>query len=363
MEAWEKVYVGDQDFLGSVHNVVNCIGCHGGKPETTDKDAAHEGVVNDPTLQGPGLCSVCHGEEGELAETSLHYTVNGYKTVMGARGMDVENDPAAREAFDNHCTSCHATCGECHISRPRAAGGGLIAGHQVKRVASISNTCLACHGGRVGPEYQGKNEGVQGDVHWNKGGMPCTTCHPVADLHGDGAEYEHRFDGPPAVGCLDCHPDVAGGKDGVQQHLLHDEEVACQVCHSAGPYKSCYNCHVGLDEQGLSYFKTDPSQMTFKIGRNPVQSDERPWKYVLVRHAPTTRDTFAFYGENLLPDFDNVPTWKYAPVHNIQRVTSQNQDCNNCHGQDQLFLTVEDVDPDELEANRGVIVSAVPAER
>ena len=200
-------------------------------------------------------------------------------------------------------------------------------------------------------------------MHWFKGGMPCVTCHPVAQFHGDGADYAHRFDGPPSPACLDCHPDVAGGEDGVPQHTLHEDRVACQVCHSAGPYKSCFNCHVGQDDAGLAYFKTDPSQMTFKIGRNPLQSEERPWNYVLVRHAPTTRDMFAFYGENLLPDFDQVPTWKYAAVHNIQRVTPQNQECNNCHGQTELFLTEADVDADELEANRDVIVRDVPAQQ
>jgi thiosulfate/3-mercaptopyruvate sulfurtransferase len=182
----------------------------------------------------------------------------------------------------------------------------------------------------------------------------------VSDVHGDGIEYEHRFDGPASPDCLDCHPDVAGGVDGVAQHAMHEDSVSCQVCHSAGPYKSCYNCHVGQDDKGLAYFKTDPSQMTFKIGRNPFQSEERPWNYVLVRHAPVARDTFAFYGENLLPDYDQVPTWKYAAVHNIQRVTPQNQECNNCHGQTELFLTEADVDADELEANRDVIVREVP---
>jgi thiosulfate/3-mercaptopyruvate sulfurtransferase len=154
---------------------------------------------------------------------------------------------------------------------------------------------------------------------------------------------------------------VEGGQDGVPQHAMHGEKVACQVCHSAGPYKSCFNCHVGKDDQGLAYFKTDPSQMTFKIGLNPLKSDERPWDYVLVRHAPTARDTFAFYGDNLLPDYDNVPTWKYAAVHNVQRNTPQNQECNNCHGQTNLFLTADDVASDELEANKDAIVTEVPA--
>jgi thiosulfate/3-mercaptopyruvate sulfurtransferase len=359
LEAWEKVYVSDEGFLSSIHNQQNCIGCHGGMPGTDDKQAAHQGVVRDPTLADAGPCTTCHSKEAQLAESSLHYTINGYKTVMAARGMDFQ-DPMAQQAFDNHCSSCHATCGECHISRPRSADGGLLAGHEVKKVASITNTCLACHGGRVGPEYQGKNQGVKGDVHWLKGGMPCVQCHPVADLHGDGTEYAHRFDGPVSPSCTDCHPDVSGGQDGVTQHAVHEAKVACQVCHSAGPYKSCFNCHVGLDEEGLTYFKTDPSQMTFKIGRNPLKSDERPWDYVLVRHVPTARDTFAFYGQDLLPGYDSVPTWKYAPVHNIRRSTPQNEECNNCHGNAAIFLSAADVPEDELEANKDVIVEEVP---
>jgi thiosulfate/3-mercaptopyruvate sulfurtransferase len=81
---------------------------------------------------------------------------------------------------------------------------------------------------------------------------------------------------------------------------------------------------------------------------------------VLVRHAPVARDTFAAYAEDLLPEFDQVPTWKYAPVHNIQRVTSQNQACDNCHGQTALFLTESDVAEDERKANKDVIVREVP---
>ena len=53
--------------------------------------------------------------------------------------------------------------------------------------------------------------------------------------------------------------------------------------------------------------------MMFKIGRNREPSEERPWDYVLVRHVPgTSRIRLPSYGDNLLPDFDNVPTWKVA---------------------------------------------------
>ena len=133
-----------------------------------------------------------------------------------------------------------------------------------------------------------------------------------------------------------------------------------QVCH-AQANKNCFSCHVGKDEDGLPYRQLAPSEMDFKIGRNPDVSKERPWTYVLVRHVPVARDTFEYYGEDLLPDFDNVPTWKYATPHNIQRVTTQNSDCANCHGNTELFLTADDVLADELQANQSVIVQEVPA--
>jgi hypothetical protein len=101
--------------------------------------------------------------------------------------------------------------------------------------------------------------------------------------------------------------------------------------------------------------------LTFEIGRNANQSEDRPWNYVLVRHIPIVPDTFAFYGGDMLPTFNNLPTWKYATPHNIQRITAQNESCDTCHGNEALFLTADDVDPDELAANADVIVEDVPS--
>ncbi len=359
LEAWEKVFISDEEFASSPHNEPNCIACHAGVGGVDNKEEAHAGLIRDPSASPEKVCGTCHPDVVKTASTSLHFGLQGYETVMEARGADFSN-PQMAEAYNNHCTSCHTTCGECHVSRPTYTGGGLIAGHTFKKVASITDTCLACHGGRVGPEYQGKNEGVKGDVHWMKGGMPCVACHTVADFHGDGTEYAHRYDGKPMPACLDCHPDVADGKDGVMQHTLHQDKVACQVCHSVGAYKQCYGCHVGKDDDGLPYRQLEPSELDFKIGLNPSKSAERPWDYVLLRHVPVTPDIFSYYGEDLLPNFDNVPTWKYTTPHNIQRVTPQNTECNNCHGNADLFLTEDDVSPEELEANQSVIVTELP---
>jgi hypothetical protein len=358
LEAWEKVIVGGE-FLASVHSAQNCIGCHGGVDGVDDMDAAHEGVVRDPLENSNRTCGVCHTDAAEVAATSLHQQLAGYITALTARGADF-TDAHMQEAFDLHCDTCHTTCGQCHISRPSFTGGGLILGHKVKEIASSKDTCEACHGARVSNEYKGKNEGVEGSVHYLEAGMACVDCHDIDQFHGDGSDYAHRYDGPVDPNCLDCHPEVAEEQGKIEAHDIHLGKLDCVVCHASGPYKSCYNCHVGKDEAGIAYSKTDDSQMTFKIGRNPLKSEDRPWDYVLVRHIPVVPDTFAFYGEGLLPTFDNSPTWKYATPHNIQRVTPQNQSCESCHDNPDLFLMADDVDPEERQANAAVIVDEVP---
>jgi thiosulfate/3-mercaptopyruvate sulfurtransferase len=100
--------------------------------------------------------------------------------------------------------------------------------------------------------------------------------------------------------------------------------------------------------------------MLFKIGLNPLQSPDRPWKYVPLRHVPIDPDSFAYYGENLLPNFDALPTWKYATPHNIQRNTPQTETCDSCHGNAEFFLTTDDLEYYEREANRNVVVDDVP---
>lgn len=361
MEVWEKVLVDAEWIAEDVHAQPGCISCHGGTAGTLNKKEAHEGIVDKVSASPQGPCGTCH--VGVVAEyrDALHRMQWGYHEVLGERGADFTM-PETVTAYTTHCTSCHADCGDCHISRPSALDGGLISGHQVKRIANVNLTCGGCHGARIDEEYKGKHEGIPGDVHWEQQGMPCTRCHGIEQSHG--GVHGTRYDGPAEPSCTDvgCHEDVKPG-DGILQHALHSQTVQCQVCHAAGAYKSCYSCHTGRDDEGIPYFTTEPSELTFKIGLNPLQSEDRPWKYALVRHVPATEDLFAYYGENLLPEFDEVPTWKYTTPHNMRRVTPQNESCNNCHGNADIFLTEVDVPLDELEANRSVIVTEIPAPR
>jgi hypothetical protein len=348
LEAWEKVYVSDAAFAESVHGKLTCIGCHHGNNGAEDKDAAHVSMVPDPSEE---TCSICHDGIAETDATGLHATVGGMRTALVDRGGSMADGSVLATAFDNHCAGCHTTCGQCHVSRPTTLGGGLLAGHTFKAVPSMTNNCSGCHGARIAAEYFGQNEGVPGDVHWTKNGMTCYDCHQEDELHGEGQTAAGRYHQTDAPSCTECHADIA---DANTQHSLHIGKLACQVCHSVD-YKSCYNCHVDLDANGTPYFTTDASEMTFMIGHNPNPSGDIPWEYVVVRHVPVTPETFSSYGDDLLPDFNDVPTWKYATPHNIQLDTPQNASCANCHGNEDIFLSTADVSPAEMSANEDVI--------
>lgn len=371
LEAWQKVLVDAKEFPDSVHGLIGCVGCHGGT-QSTEKDVAHADMLVNPSAEADGVCSQCHPHITAAAETNLHNNLGGYMVALEARGASPHKIEAA---FANHCTDCHTTCSDCHISQPNSVGGGFIDGHNFNAVPSMTRNCTACHGSRVGNEYLGKHEGLDADVHFVKGRMSCVDCHDGDHMHGqpqdctqchEGPESsvmplpENRYAGAQQPSCEACHMTAATKQDDILMHQLHGSKLSCQVCHSI-TYSSCDGCHVAIsDKTGKPFYATEGTYFTFLIGKNPNQTYERPYAYVPLRHVPISATNFDYYGENLLPEFSNVETWKYATPHNIQRFTPQNQSCNYCHGNADVFLTADKVKPEELEANLDVIVDQIP---
>jgi thiosulfate/3-mercaptopyruvate sulfurtransferase len=188
----------------------------------------------------------------------------------------------------------------------------------------------------------------------------CNECHPGPE-EAQVPPPDHRYAGVQMPSCESCHPEVALATDDVEMHQAHGADLSCQVCHSIS-YSSCDSCHVQIsDKTGNPFFTTDATYLTFLIGRNVNKSYDRPYDYVPVRHIPIDVDSYSYYGADLLPNFNALPTWAYATPHNIQLKTPQTASCNACHGNPDLFLTADKVNPDELEANLDVIVSEIPA--
>ncbi len=357
LEPWERVWIDADTYSEDIHSYINCTDCHGGT-DSEDMTTAHDGMSAE-VASSPEVCGRCHVDNAMPAADSLHNTLRGYDTALYARSAP-EHYPAIEEMESNHCNSCHATCGDCHVSQPTSVGGGLLDGHDFVSTPSMSRNCTACHGSRVKNEYYGANEGISSDVHF-RARMSCTDCHEADEMHGmDMADVNHRYDGAPQPSCESCHADVLTEDSDIRQHAVHEPGLlACQVCHSAA-YVNCINCHVSQTDDGTPFYTVESNFFGFYIGANPNPTDERPYEYVPVRHVPIDVDSFSYYGEGLLPNFDSRPTWVYATPHNIQRITPQAESCRSCHTNDTVFLTPDQVADGEQQANHDVILDEAP---
>jgi len=361
LELYQKIWV-QSSFLETTMGEVACQDCHGGDPKDTNWRTAHEGIVKDPTFpDADKACGECHEDIVSTAKNSLHYTLAPFERIITARANKEDKKVLSKIflAKEKHCNHCHASCGQCHVSRPDYVKGGFLAKHEFQKTPPMGTTCAACHGGRVYAEFTGSKNEYAADIHYENEKMTCTGCHTAEQMHSDNSGADSRFDIPERPDCRDCHQEVFSAQPGNDSHKIHKDKVACQVCH-AQANKNCFSCHVGTDKKGLPYFKCKETRMLFKIGLNPKKSKDRPYNYVVLRHPPADPDLFDFYVKNGLSDFDNLPTWKLATSHNIRRTTPQNKECNNCHGKVSLFLTQNDLAAWERKANTGV---TVPIER
>jgi hypothetical protein len=338
-----------QAFLTSMHAMDGCETCHKGDPKAGGKDAAHKGLVARPSRDPDAACGACHEKEVTNAKTSLHFTVRGDENFL--KLVSAHRWPDVQPVFKQACQGCHASCGDCHVSKATSARGGLMDGHLFAKRPPMEDACGTCHGGRVFPEYTGKNEGFPPDVHWQKAKMDCVACHPATQLHGDGTAYPNRHAVKSKPSCLTCHPNAKAEGSPIEQHAVHGDKINCVVCHST-VYRGCENCHLGTGAK---------SSLQFKIGKTAHPGS--PYQYTLLRHTPTVRTMLDAKVKDALPNYDAVPTWKDTVPHNIQRKTPRTASCNNCHGNARIFLKPSDLNPAEAAANSTVAVPNIPARR
>jgi len=353
----EKVFVDSSFAEDENHGQLGCEECHGGNPDDPDWKTAHEGVTRDPSYPDPAeTCGACHDDIAEYYQKSLHVSLSPFKKTVDIRAnRSPEIFRKVNMARETHCTECHSSCGQCHISRPNTAGGGFLEGHLFQKRPPVHTVCTACHGSRIEKEYFGKNKGIAPDIHRQKY-FKCGKCHTADEMHGDGKDYANRYEVENGPKCLDCHTGIYEPKaQNAKEHWVHKDQVSCQVCHSL-PYKNCSGCHVGRDKNGLPFYKTERTFLEFKIGLNPLKSAKRPERFVTLRRVPVAHGTFDSYTKNGLSNFDMLPVWKLATPHNIRRQTPQNKTCNACHGKPELFLLKQDIEEQYLPANKAVFV-------
>ncbi len=368
-EPYDRVYLGGDGyeiFKASMHGRMDCVECHNGVDGTDDKDVAHSGdFIRHPSLHAQDKCADCHEQIVERTTNSLHEQGWGQKRMVVVRGgygthpTDFDQIPdELKEGYNANCATCHGTCGECHIVRPTAGGGGLVSGHNFIKTPDMLNTCITCHVSRGGHAYLGQAVGTKPDVHLTKAGFTCMNCHSKNEVHGTGEIKETRYEMPSLPKCENCHSGLAEANIFHEKHL---DTFNCYACHSQD-YNNCGSCHIGEGARIASHQK-------FKIGMNPIP-DLKPYKFATLRQSLMAPDSWQDYGVADLANFEAFPTYKYTTPHNILRWTSRTEVADGkacydaCHiiaegdslRNKKLYLFESDLEDWEKAADQGIIV-------
>jgi thiosulfate/3-mercaptopyruvate sulfurtransferase len=219
-----------------------------------------------------------------------------------------------KDGYNENCGKCHATCGDCHVNRPKAGGGGLYQAHDFFKTPNLVDHCTTCHTSRGGHAYFGVGAGTVPDVHLTEAGYNCMNCHTKHEIHGDGNLYDQRYKYPELPKCTNCHSNVNASN---QFHTAHMNTFSCYTCHSQD-YNNCGKCHIGSTEGALIH-----SYQGYKIGMNPIPTTKPQYKYSLLRRSLMYPESWQNYGIALLSNFSVAPTYKYTTPHNIIKITDR----------------------------------------
>jgi len=368
---YDRVYLGGagyQSFKRDVHGKMQCVTCHNGVDGTADKSVAHSGdFLKKPSSYSGEKCASCHNNIVSRTQNSLHEQGWGQKSMVLTRA-GLPNIPTGfsrlsasmKDGYDKNCGKCHASCGDCHVNRPKAGGGGLANGHQFNRTPDMRDICVTCHVSRGGHAYFGQATGTVPDVHLSKAQFSCIRCHSQNEVHGDGQIYDQRYKMSLMPKCEFCHP--GGGNQNIY-HAQHINSFSCNTCHSQD-YNNCGSCHIGGEGARVA------SYQGFKIGMNPIP-ETKPYKYAVLRRSLMAPDSWDKFGIPTLTNFDAKPTYKYATPHNLIRWTSRTKvsagkPCYDaCHivkdsdgtiRNKQLYLFKSDLENWEINATQSITV-------
>ncbi len=324
IEPYDRVFLGGpgyEQFKNDIHGKLPCESCHGGVANTDDKNLAHSGnFISKPSSNPAVACGSCHPNIVNQAKNNIHAEGWGQKNMvtlrsgLGSVPHAFDNLSAEmKKGYEKNCAKCHATCGDCHVMRPKAGGGGLYRAHQFIKTPDMVDHCTTCHTSRGGHAYYGVAPGTVPDVHLTKRGFKCLNCHTKNELHGDGKIYDQRYKVAGLPKCENCHSGVVNSNI---YHTTHINTFSCNTCHSQN-YNNCGSCHIGGSGARI------PAYLGYKIGINPIPQTKPKYKYALLRRSLMAPDSWMEYGVSNLANFSVAPTYKYTTPHNIIKITSR----------------------------------------
>lgn len=277
----------------SYHNpeLIGCISCHLGNPNTSNKEDSHKGMVLIPgnLSDASETCGTCHPNELSKIENSLMTTNSGLVAVdkyifgeadtpNGQYHIQLIENSASDKHLRDLCANCHlgaqkqefgpitqlsrgGGCNACHLNYSEEAKSDLDTyltsnkkelpqSHPATNIFVTDKHCYGCHSrsSRISTNYEGFQETLldESDVLNN-------TAYKVIEDKRVYKFIEADVHHTKGMLCIDCHSSHEVMGDG--KRYTHEEQavkIQCSDCHfkekpNTMPYDS-------LDAESLLVF-------------------------------------------------------------------------------------------------------------
>ena len=211
----------ESDEVHSLHGRLGCVTCHAGNGETDDKDAAHEGLIVNPSdyEHADRICLVCH--ESVRNDVPEHHVHTPHARIL--QGVHEKIEVCS-------CSNCHG---------PVAHGVAPVGSHK-----ELGDYCIHCHEDRDVPQERLKCAGCHIGPHDVT--LDCETCHISTETWGKTELSVHPMElngRHKELHCFECHTwpnfgDLTGYtcvNCHTPPHELRSEQCAsCDLCHTDG---------------------------------------------------------------------------------------------------------------------------------
>ncbi|MBU0493626.1 MAG: hypothetical protein KKA73_02805 [Chloroflexi bacterium] len=212
----------EPESLQTIHGRLGCVTCHRGTGGTDDAQAAHEGLVLDPSLHFAEECLLCHRDMPEVFPQDRLRTPHDAVT---------------------HGTAVNVSCSDCH--------GGVGHGFDpvTGNVVCSMEVCLDCHEERQLDSKLSDCSSCHIGAHDVAAALECSVCHQTTTTWQQVSLAIHPM---PLVGkhatlqCFDCHkvPNFKGLQlDCLECHARAETEQFHATKNIEGIAGQCNLCH------------------------------------------------------------------------------------------------------------------------
>lgn len=235
-------------FRESVHGAagLDCVACHGGDATARGRQAAHQGIVHEPSRRRiPELCSRCHSSAWYMKRFDPDLRVDQldrYRTSVHGQLLLGRGDTAVAV-----CTDCHSA----HFITPSTDERSSV------HPARLPGTCGGCH---ANPRHMASYDlptdqlaDYRRSVHWEmvteQGDLSAPVCN---DCHGNHGASPPDVEWVGAV-CTNCHARIGE----FFASSVHDSVFAflgrpgCATCHGNHAIQRPGDAMLGLGERGV----------------------------------------------------------------------------------------------------------------